>query len=115
MKKLAFLVLLIWGVVGLQIIFAPGVMARRIVLDIPEEEIAIVETYVIDAEQWIRDAWAGKVNSRREALVKEEVQDSLENGRAIPATKEAIIQQGMQRMGTRKQRDTEENKKHRNE
>jgi hypothetical protein len=82
--------------------------AKQIILDIPEEEIEIAETYVPDAEQWIKDAWRGKVNQRREALIKEEIQNSLEAGRSIPASKDDILKNGMKRMGTRKHRDAVE-------
>ena len=98
MKKLLFLSLFL----------TVNAEAKRIVLDIPDEEIAIVETYVPDAEEWIRQAWAGKVNNRKEALVKEEVQHRLEKGLAIPASKEEIVAEGKKRMGTRKERDAKE-------
>jgi len=97
MKKLIFLSLFL----------TTTAEAKRIVLDIPDEEVGIVETYVVDVEQWIKDAWKGKVNNRKEALIKEEVQHRLEKGMAIPASKEDIVREGMKRLGTRKERDTE--------
>lgn len=97
MKKLIFISLFLTA----------NAEAKKIVLDIPDEDIAIVETYVPDAEEWIRQAWAGKVNSRREVIVKEEVEYCLKNGKAVPASQDKIIKQCMKRLGTRKQRDAE--------
>lgn len=81
------------------------VHARQIVLDIPDDEIAIVETYTPDAEQWIKDDWAFNVKNSKAFIVKQEVQYSLDNEEAVPASQDAIVKQGMARMGSRKQRD----------
>lgn len=99
------------GLIILACLIPATAEAKKIVLDIPDDEIAVVETYVPDAETWLREAWAGKVNNRREALIKDEVQDSVEKGRAVPAKKQDIIKNGMKRMGTRKKRDAEQKKK----
>jgi hypothetical protein len=90
--------------------FAPCLMASIVFAEwctseIPKEDIAIVETSVMDAEEWIRTAWNKKVADRKEAIIKEEIQDSLQNDRAIPAKKEDILKNAVKRLGKRKERE----------
>lgn len=84
--------------------------ARQITLDIPDEEIAIVENDVLDAEQWIKEAWNGKVNRCKERLIKSEIKKSVENNESLPAGEEAIVNKAFTRPDykNRKQRDEEE-------
>lgn len=83
------------------------VKAKTVTLNLPDDEVAIVENDVPDAVQWIKDAWAGKVNNCKGRMVKEEIDLSVKNGEAIPAGEDAIIQKHMSRPGykNRKQRD----------
>jgi hypothetical protein len=87
------------------LVLTSQVEARQIVLDIPDEEIALVETYVVDAEQWIKDAWKGKVNNRADRLFRDEIEHCINTGASLPHSKEEAIQNGMKRLKTRKERD----------
>lgn len=92
------------------VLFVSPISARQIVLDIPDEDIAIVENDVVDAEEWILGAWTGKLNKCKERFIKAEVDESVKEGTAIPAGEEAIIQKRFSRPGyeSRKQRDERE-------
>lgn len=89
---------------------ASPAFSKQIVLTIPDKDIAIVENDVVDAEQWIKDAWAGKLNKCRERMIRNEVETSLSAGETIPASKDAILNKAMNRPGfkNRKQRDAED-------
>ena len=83
------------------------IFAKSMTLDIPDREIKIVENDVVDAEQWIRAAWAGKVNKCRERLIKTEIDLSVKEQKAIPAGEDAIVDQHFSRpqYKNRKERD----------
>lgn len=95
MKKLIFL----------SLFFTTSTYAQNICVDVNADDKQIVETYVIDADEWLQEAWNMKVANRRDALIKEEVQYSLDNQVAIPGEPDQIVKQGMKRLGTRKERD----------
>lgn len=97
MKKFLFLAIFI----------ATNAHARRIVLDIPDQDIAVVENDVIDAEQWIKDAWAGKVSKCQDRIIKAEIDRSLQGGESLPTGRAGIIGKAMKRSDykSRKQRD----------
>lgn len=71
--------------------------AKTITLDIPDEEIKIVENDVIDAEQWIIDAWRGKVDHCKSRLIQTEVDRSLKDKDSIPAGDNLIIKKAFER------------------
>lgn len=73
------------------------VNAKVITLNIPDSDIAIVENDVENAEEWIRAAWAGKVNKCKERIVKAEIQLSISKGEALPAGETAIVQKYLTR------------------
>lgn len=81
--------------------------AKQIILDIPDNDMKIVENDVLDAEQWIKDAWAGKLNKCKERLLDQEVSRSVKDGETLPAGDTAIIQKAFARPDykNRKQRD----------
>ena len=81
--------------------------AKTITLNIPDDEIKIVENDVVDAEQWMRDAWAGKVNNCKKRLIKSEIDLSVSKGESIPAGEAAIVQKYFSRPDykSRKERD----------
>lgn len=83
--------------------------AKQIILDIPDSDIKIVENDVVSAEEWIRAAWAGKVNKCKDRIIQAEVKRSLEEQKGLPATNAAIIAKAMGRSDykNRKQRDAE--------
>jgi len=87
--------------------------AKNVVLNIPDEEIAIVENDVVDAEQWLKDAWAGKVSKCKERLVKKEVDQSIKDGETLPAGQDAIVSKHFARPDykSRKQKDDVEKQK----
>lgn len=84
--------------------------AKTITIEIPDEEIKIVENDVLDAEQWIKDAWKGKVNKCKGRLIQSEIQTSVSKGEAIPAGEAAIVDKAFKRPDykSRKERDLEE-------
>jgi hypothetical protein len=84
--------------------------AQVITLDIPDEEIRIVEDSVVNAEQWIRGAWEGKVNKCRERIVEKEVDLSIKSAEVVPAGEAAIVDKYLTRPDykTRAVRDAEE-------
>lgn len=87
--------------------------AKKIILDIPDDEIKIVEHDVVDAEQWIKGAWAGKVNNCKGRLAKEERERSIKEGaQMIPASDDGLVQKAMARpdLESRKERDLREEK-----
>jgi len=81
--------------------------AKTITLNIPDEEIKIVENDVMDAEQWIKDAWAGKVSNSKERLIRSEVDESVKKGEAIPAGEAAIVTKAFTRPGYKNRKDRE--------
>lgn len=99
MKKLLFL----------SILLASELHAKQIILDIPDSDLKIVENDVPDAEAWIKNAWAGKLNKCKERLVKAEIEKSMKSREAIPAGEDAIVQKAFLRTDykNRVQRDSE--------
>lgn len=83
--------------------------AKNITLSIPDKDIAIVENDVIDAEQWIKDAWKGKVEKCKERMVGAEIKRSVAENQPIPAGSDAIVDKAFARPDykSRKQRDAE--------
>ncbi len=83
--------------------------SKSVCVDANPTDIAIVETYVPDAQKWLQEAWKGKVHKRKETMIKEEVDRSIQNSEVIPAGDDAIIHKAMTRPDykTRKQRDLE--------
>lgn len=83
------------------------VHARKITLDIPDQDIAIVENDVVDAEQWIKEAWTGKLNKCRDRMITAETTRSIQAGETLPNSSSAIISKAMKRSDykNRKQRD----------
>ena len=79
------------------ILFCSPVQAKVITLDIPDTDIAIIEHDVVDAEQWIKDAVAGKLAKCKERLLKKEIETSVKNGETLPAGEVAIIQKAFDR------------------
>lgn len=98
MKKL-FLILMLAG--------AGSAQARQIVLDIPDNDLAIVEHDVIDAETWIKAAWDGKLNASKKRIKKETIDDVVKNGGSLPAGDNAIIQQFMSKPDYKSRKDME--------
>lgn len=97
-------------------LFLPSILqAKTITLNIPDEEIKIVENDVLDAEQWIKDAWKGKVNKCKDRLIRSEIDTSIGKGEAIPAGDTAIIDKAFKRpeYKNRKERDAESDIKNR--
>ncbi len=96
MKKFLFILLI-----------SSPVQAKMITLDIPDNDVKIVENDVVDGEQWLRDAWAGKVNNCKKRLIKQEIDRSVSNGETLPAGEDAIVQKAFLRSDykNRKQRD----------
>jgi hypothetical protein len=84
--------------------------AKTIKLEVLDDDVKIIENDVVDAEQWVRNAWVGKVNRCKERLIKEEIAISINSGESIPAGDTAIIEKHFSRNGyeNRKQRDERE-------
>jgi len=78
-------------------LLASPLHARQVVLDIPDNDIKIVENDVIDAEQWIKDAWAGKLAKCKSRIIKVEVDRSVQANETLPAGDAAIIQKAFSR------------------
>ena len=89
----------------LALLFVSPVQAKTITLNIPDNDLKVVENDVIDAEQWIRDAWNGKFNKCKDRLIKQEVDRSLQEGTAIPSTSDAIIQKAFSRLDYKPRKD----------
>jgi hypothetical protein len=89
------------------LLFSASAEARQIILDIPDRDIAIAENDVIDAEEWIRGAWDGKLNKCKERMKNAEIKKSIDSQEGIPAGLEAIIDKHLARPGyqSRKTRD----------
>ena len=71
--------------------------AKTVTLNIPDDEIKIVENDVIDAEQWIIDAWRGKVDHCKGRLIQSEIERSIKQKEALPAGDDAIIKKAFDR------------------
>lgn len=65
--------------------------AKTITLTIPDDDVKVVESEVLDAEQWIKDAWAGKLAKCKDRMIKKEIDRSVKANEAIPAGETAII------------------------
>ncbi len=98
MKKLLFFTFL----------FAASVQAKQIILTPTDTDIKIVENDVSDAEQWVKDAWIGKLKKCKDRMIKAEIELSLKLHEPIPATEDLIIQKAFSR-------STYQNKKERDE
>lgn len=66
-------------------------------ITVPDSEVDIVQTDVISAQQWLLNAWKGKVARSRERIIRREVDKSLSEGTAIPDTEEGIIDKYLER------------------
>lgn len=97
MKKLLVLILFC----------AVNVQARTVTLEIPDNDIKIVENDVVDAEQWIKEAWLGKLNACKKRMVKQEIDRSVQGRESIPAGETAIVTKAFNRPDykSRKQRE----------
>lgn len=82
-------------------------------ITIPDDEIKIVENDVIDARQWLLDAWKNKVAKCRDRIVEAEVELSLKNNESIPAGETSIVDRHLLRPDyrNRKDRDAEKREK----
>lgn len=83
------------------------VQAKQIVLIIPDQDIKIVEADVIDAEQWINQAWQGKLANSKERLVKKEVERSVKSNETLPAGQDAILSKALARPDFKSRKDSE--------
>lgn len=101
MKKFIFIA--IFFIVG-------NLHARQVVLDIPDTDIKIVEHDVPDAEEWLKNAWAGKLFRCKERLAKQEVDRSLKNAETIPAGLDAVVQKAFLRPDYKSRKDMESGK-----
>ncbi len=81
--------------------------AKQITLNIPDDEIKIVENDVLDAENWLTTAWKMKVAGCRQRMIKQEIDQSIKNQEPIPAGEDAILEKALKRPGyeSRKQRE----------
>ncbi len=91
------------------LLLSTNVYAKKITLNIPDTEIAVVENDVVDAEKWIQDAWEGKYNKCKERLIKGEIERSIQNNEIIPPGEGAVINKALNRPDykNRKARDLE--------
>lgn len=95
------------------LLLAPSVScAKQIVLDPKDQDIAIVENDVIDADEWVRTMWAGKLARCKERIIQAEIKKSIEEGSPIPSTEDEIIKKYLSRpeYKNRKDRDAQEAK-----
>lgn len=85
-------------------------MALAFTITFPDDEIRIVENDVVDAKQWVLDAWAAKVAKCRGRIIKSEVDLSVKNNETVPAGESAIVNKHFARPGykNRKERDAED-------
>lgn len=81
------------------------VFAKQIIIDISDEDYAIVEMRIVDFEQWLKDLAANKIFNAKEWLVGEEVKRCIREKDSIPANENAIRKQALKKMPNRKQRD----------
>lgn len=102
MEKLIILILLTLSMTG-------AANAKVITLNIPDRDISIVENDVVDAEQWIREAWANKLIRCKQRLAEAEIVRSRKESQPIPAGDDAIIQKAFDRPDykSRKEREAE--------
>lgn len=83
MKK-AFVFLISAGICG----FA---FAKTVCFDIPDNQIKMVEVDVVNAEQWIKDMWRGKVNNCKKRIIRSEIDWLRRNGQSVPASDDDIL------------------------
>ena len=90
--KISFLILML---------MASTAHARQIILEVPDRQLNIVENDVVDAEQWIRDAWNGKFNKCKSRLAAKEREQLIKeaDGRAvvIPESEDVLADQAIAR------------------
>lgn len=99
MKKTALLLLLLLPL---------PVQARQIVLDIPDQDIKIVEQIVVDSDKWIRAAWAGKVSKCKERIRRIEMELAEKENGSVPANLDAICQKYLARPGIKSAKEVED-------
>lgn len=98
-------------IILLTVIFLPSMLcAKQIILNIPDNDIKIVENDVIDAEKWIKDAWAGKLSKCKERVIGKEVEISVKNREAIPAGDTLIIEKHFARPDYKSRKEKEQSK-----
>lgn len=86
-------------------------MSKEIRWTIPDSEVAIVENDVIDAEQWIKEAWAGKVSKCKSRIIKAETAISIKGNETLPAGEDAIVNKYFSRPDYKKRKDREPGEK----
>lgn len=83
-------------------------------ITVPDREVKIVEDNVISAEQWLKDAWAGKVNNSKSHTAEREKQRLIKLGAySVPAKEDDLVDSAFSQPDykNRKQRDEEEESK----
>ena len=80
---------------------------KTITITFSDEDQKIVEYYVVDFEQWIREAVVNKIASRRKALGKEVIDTKIQKRETLSGTQDKIIKDFIDSPDykTRKQRD----------
>lgn len=71
--------------------------AKTITIEIPDQDIAIIESIVPDTEEWIQNAVDGKLNACRKRIIKREIGLSVKKKETLPAGEDAIIQKYLNR------------------
>lgn len=102
MKKM-FLFLMLFSIPK-----CPGPVYGQICsIEMKDADVRIVEIYVEDAEKWLREAWAKKVEDRKEELIDSCIKKLRSEKKSIPADDEKILKKclDLPQFNTRKERD----------
>ena len=57
-------------------------------INVPKEEIDIMNDIVMDHQEWLQEAWDGKVNNSKSRIIKKEINRSVKDRRAIDLSNE---------------------------
>jgi len=60
-------------------------------IDVPQEEIDIMNDIVMDHQEWLSNAWEGKVSNSKSKIIKKEIERAKKDKRAIDLSDEDAV------------------------
>ncbi len=113
MKKLLFLILISSIAEAKDVIVAVPDGSQAFVVIASTTEVKVIENDVLDSNQWLQDAWKGKLNSCKKRLIRQELDKSIQEaaqgtiGPMVPLTETAIIDKAFSRPDYLSRKDRE--------
>lgn len=72
--------------------------------EIPDEDVKIVEQYIVSFKDWIDKAIDQKIAARKNDLIKSYISDKVKQGETVTKTQPEIITEVLQTVPSRKER-----------